>query len=93
MGGYGDHVSGAGRKSWTAAWRRPAFWVILAVTWLIAAVCIWAFTTGRPAIGIGVLIAFYMLPTLVLMPVRVRRSQRRAAEARARREQGNHLIR
>lgn len=60
---------------------------MLAVTGVITAVSVWAFTTGRPAIGIAILVAFYILPTLVMTPVRIRRSRRRAEEARAQREQ------
>jgi hypothetical protein len=46
---------------------------------------VWAISSGRGALGIGVLIAVYILPEFVLIPLQIRRSQRRAAEARARR--------
>ncbi len=38
-----------------------------------------------PAIGIALLAVVFVLPELVLLPLRIRRSRRRATEARARR--------
>ena len=52
---------------------------------LAAAVTWWAFTTGRPAVGIAVLLAVCVLPGLIRRPGRIRDSRRRADEARARR--------
>jgi hypothetical protein len=66
--------------------RRRLFVAFIAVNLAFTGVCVWAFATGRPAIGIGLLVAVYVLPNLILIPFRIRDSNRRAREARARRE-------
>ena len=53
---------------------------------VVTAVCAWAFASGHAAIGIAVLVAVYVLPAFVLMPLRIRRSRRDAEAARARRK-------
>ena len=65
--------------------KRRLLWLGMAVALLVTLACAWAFATGRPAIGIGVLVAFYILPELVLVPLRIRRSRRAGDAARARR--------
>jgi hypothetical protein len=69
--------------------RRRRFWLrflpLVALSLGITAVAAWSFTSGRPAIGIAVLVVFFVLPDLALLPVRIRRSRKRATAARARR--------
>jgi ABC-type sugar transport system permease subunit len=62
-----------------------AIWLMMGVQSLVAGVCVWAFATGRPGIAIGVLIALFVLPEFVLMPLRIRRSSAAARAARERR--------
>jgi hypothetical protein len=57
--------------------KRRLLWLGLALALLVTLVCAWAFATGHPAIGIGVLVAFSILPEFVLVPIRFRRSRRR----------------
>jgi hypothetical protein len=45
----------------------------------------WLFATGHPVVALALLVAFYILPELVLIPLRIRRSRRAAEAARARR--------
>lgn len=52
----------------------------------ITAVCAWAFASGHSVIGIAVLVAVYVLPEFVLLPLRIRRSRRAADAARAHRK-------
>jgi membrane protein YdbS with pleckstrin-like domain len=66
--------------------KRRAVWLSMAVALVIAAGCGWAFTHGHAAVGIAVLVAFYVLPEFVLIPLRIRRSRRAADAARARRQ-------
>jgi hypothetical protein len=56
-------------------------WLILFTTVAISMACAWAILNGHAVIGIGVLIAVFLLPDLVLIPLRIRRSRRRAADA------------
>jgi hypothetical protein len=56
---------------------------------LVTGVSGWAFATGHPAIGIAVLVAFYVLPEFVLVPLRISRS-RRVAEAGRKRRTGTY---
>jgi hypothetical protein len=69
--------------------QRRLLWLGLLVTVLVTVACGWAFATGRPAVGIAVLVAFYILPEFVLVPLRIRRSRRAAAVARQRRTGGD----
>ena len=57
----------------------------MAVTLVIGVVPAWLLVSGHAAIGIALLVAFYILPELVLVPLRIRRSRRTAEAARARR--------
>ena len=52
------------------------FWVLLCGQALVCGVCVWAFATHRPFIAIGVLVAGFVVPELVLIPIRIRRSRR-----------------
>ena len=65
--------------------QRRLLWLGLLVALLVTVACGWAFATGHPAVGIAVLVAFYVLPELVLIPLRIRRSRRAAEVARRRR--------
>jgi hypothetical protein len=65
--------------------KRRRLWLVLAAAAGISLVSAWAISSGRSALGVGVLAAVYILPEFVLVPLRVRRSRRRAAESRARR--------
>ena len=56
------------------------FWLMMAGMSIVAGISAWALTTGRPAVGIALLVAAFVLPELVLLPLRIRRS-RAAAEA------------
>jgi hypothetical protein len=66
--------------------QRRMFWLFITAAVVITAVCAWAFASGHAAIGIAVLVAFYVLPEFVLLPLRIRRSRRPAEAARARRK-------
>jgi Flp pilus assembly protein TadB len=66
--------------------KRRMFWLFLAAAVIITAVCAWAFASGHAAIGIAVLVAFYVLPEFVLLPLRNRCSRRAAEAATARRK-------
>jgi len=44
-----------------------------------------AFASRHAAVGIAMLVTFYVLPEFVLLPLRIRRSRRAAEVARARR--------
>jgi hypothetical protein len=57
-----------------------SFWLMMAGMSLVVGISAWALTSGRPALGIGLLVATLVLPELVLLPLRIRRS-RAAAEA------------
>jgi hypothetical protein len=60
--------------------------VMLILMTLPALVAAWLIATGHAAIGIGILIAVFVIPNLIEIPIRIRQSNRRAREARARRE-------
>ena len=66
--------------------KQRVFWLMIAVMAPVSAVCAWAFGTGRGALGVGVLVAVFVLPEFVLMPLRIRRSRERADAARAARQ-------
>ena len=66
--------------------KRRMFWLSLAAAVAITVVCAWAFASGHAAIGIAVLVTFYVLPEFVLLPLRIRRSRRAAEVARTRRK-------
>ena len=66
--------------------KRRQAWLYMAIGLAIAAVGGWAFTSGHAAIGIAILVAFYVLPQFVLIALRIRRSRQAAQAARARRE-------
>jgi hypothetical protein len=63
--------------------RRRVFWLMTGLTAAVAGVCVWALAAHHAAVAIGVLVAVYVLPGLALMPVRIRRSRKRADAARA----------
>jgi hypothetical protein len=65
--------------------KRRMVWLGMAVTLVIGVVPVWLIVTGHAAIGIALLVAFYILPEFVLVPLRIRRSRRAAEAARARR--------
>jgi hypothetical protein len=65
--------------------KRRNFWLIVVGSSLPALIGGIAIADGHPALGIAVLIAAFVLPEFVLMPIRIRRSRRVADEARARR--------
>jgi hypothetical protein len=46
---------------------------------------LWAFATGRGQLGVILLVAIFILPEFIIVPLRIVTSRRRAAEARARR--------
>ena len=66
--------------------KRRVFWLFMAGAVVVTAMCAWAFASGHAAIGIAVLVAVYVLPEFVLLPLRIRRSRRAAEAARARRK-------
>jgi|NGEPerStandDraft_6_1074524.scaffolds.fasta_scaffold386908_1 hypothetical protein len=57
--------------------------IMLTITGGVALLTAWALGTGHIALGIGVLLAVMILPEFVLIPLRIRRSRRRAEAARA----------
>jgi hypothetical protein len=61
--------------------QRRLLWLGLLVAVLVTVACGWAFGTGHPAVGIAVLVAFYILPEFGLTPLRIRGSRRAAAVA------------
>ena len=60
--------------------------VLLAIYVPATAVSVWALTSGHVGIGIAVLVAAFVLPDFVIVPLRIRRSREaaRAAESRRR---------
>jgi hypothetical protein len=66
--------------------KRSMFWLFLAAVVVMTAVCAWAFASRHAAVGIVMLVTFYVLPEFVLLPLRIRRSRRAAEVARARRK-------
>jgi hypothetical protein len=76
----------AGLKTDKPPAQRARVFVTIAATLGIGLFCAWAIANGHAAVGIGLLVALYVLPSLVLIPVRIRQSNRRTREARARRE-------
>jgi hypothetical protein len=65
--------------------RRRLFWLSICAGAVIAAFETWALNTHHGAVGIAVLIAFFVLPEFVLVPFRIRRSRRAAEVSRKRR--------
>lgn len=65
--------------------KRRMFWLSMGVAVVIAAFEGWAFNTHHGGVGVAVLIAFFVLPEFVLIPLRIRRSRRAAERSRARR--------
>ena len=59
---------------------------MMAATLVVAFVAAWGFAEGHPAISIGLLVALFVLPELVLMPLRIRRSRAAARVAREARQ-------
>ena len=53
------------------------FWAMMCFQALVSGVCVWAFATHRPVLAIGVLVATFVLPEIVLIPLRVRRARSR----------------
>ena len=66
--------------------RRARSLVVLGAMLALGLLAAWAITNGHAAVGIGILVAIYVVPILVMIPVRIRQSNQRAREARARRE-------
>jgi hypothetical protein len=64
--------------------RKLTVW--LTVSGAVGLLVVWSLSTGRIALGIGVLVAVMVLPEFVLIPLRIRRSRQRGEAARARRE-------
>ena len=57
--------------------------VTLLVSFAFAVAVAVSFAAGKPGIGIGLLIALCVLPTLITTPLRIRQSRRAAEAARA----------
>lgn len=68
---------------------RRLFWLSMGAGLVIAAFEVWAFSTHHAAVGVAVLIAVFVLPEFVLIPLRIRRSRRAAEVSRARRPRPN----
>jgi hypothetical protein len=49
-------------------------------------VAAWAIVNGHAVVGIAILVTIFVVPNLIEIPIRIRQSNRRAREARARRE-------
>jgi hypothetical protein len=64
---------------------RRLFLLSMSAGLVIAAFEAWAFSTNHAAVGVAVLIAFFVPPEFVLIPLRIRRSRRAAKLSRARR--------
>lgn len=82
----GTHVTASSRRKrgvQPARWRRSL--ALMAVIAVFALVATWLLLNGQPAVGIGMLVAIYIVPTLVATPLRIRRANKRAREARLRR--------
>jgi predicted CDP-diglyceride synthetase/phosphatidate cytidylyltransferase len=60
-------------------------WAMVALCTAVTSFAVWELTHDEPAIGLAVLVVFLVLPELVLVPLRIKRSRRAADEARARR--------
>ncbi|MEA2495926.1 MAG: hypothetical protein QOJ29_3837 [Thermoleophilaceae bacterium] len=63
--------------------KRRIFVLMMVGTFAITLAVVISFASGKPGIGIGILIAFYILPTFITTPLRIRRSRREAEAARA----------
>ena len=63
--------------------KRRLFVLMMLGTLVITLAVVISFASGNPGIGIGILIAFYVLPTFITTPLRIRRSRREAEAARA----------
>ncbi len=64
---------------------RLRFYPAMGLGLIIAGVCAWAFASHHAGIGVAVLIAFLIVPEMIILPIRVRRSRRAAESARAQR--------
>jgi hypothetical protein len=69
------------RRDQTARASRT-FWLMMVGMSVVGGVAAGSFAAGRPAIGIGLLVAIFVLPEFVLMPMRIRRSRAAAEKAR-----------
>jgi ABC-type phosphate transport system permease subunit len=76
------------RRRGQVAKATPTFWLMMVGMSVIGGVCVWTFATGRPGLGIGVLVGVYVVPELVLMPLRTGRSGAAAEAARSARKAG-----
>lgn len=79
-----------GLKDLPAEQRRRArltIGALLAIYVPATAVSVWALTSGHVGVGIAVLVAAFVLPDFVVVPLRVRRS-RQVAKATERRRRG-----
>jgi hypothetical protein len=65
---------------------RVRIYAVLGVVLALGLLAVWAIVKGHAALGIAILVAVYVLPNLVTIPIRIRQSNRRAREARSRRE-------
>lgn len=90
--GIGFGVAGAiSRRTGCPTWRalptrqRYSIALVMLLSAWVAVFAGWLISEGDAAIGIALLVMVFILPELVLLPVRIRRSRQRAAEARARR--------
>ena len=63
--------------------KRRLFILMMLGSLAITLAVVISFASGYPGIGIGILIAFYILPTFITTPLRIRRSRREAEAARA----------
>jgi hypothetical protein len=58
------------------------FWLMVVGMSIVNGVVAWSFVTGHAALGIALLVAIFVLPEFVLMPLRIRRSRAAAQAAR-----------
>jgi hypothetical protein len=70
------------RRRGQAAKATRLFWLMMVGSSFVNGVVAWSFVTGRAAIGIALLVAVFVLPELVLMPLRIRRSRATVQAAR-----------
>jgi Zn-dependent membrane protease YugP len=62
--------------------RRVIVVASIAGTTAVALFAAWTIANGQPAVGIALLVAVFVLPELIVLPIRVRRARRRADVAR-----------
>jgi predicted permease len=78
----------ASPRQWDRRTRRIV--VLMALVYAaVLAVITTAFATGHPGLAIGAMVAICILPAFITTPLRIRRANREAAEARAKREAGS----